>query len=95
MCFEKTCSLANFTNHLECNGYLDSCTFNLNSNATIGCASIPLRCDAIFNIEACKKKKVIDSEGNISYRNCGWDGSKCVDVGCTTLSKTYTTTVEC
>ena len=56
---------------------------------------IPLRCDTIFNEEACKLKKVVSAAGVVSYANCGWDGTKCIDAGCTTLSKTYTTTASC
>lgn len=56
---------------------------------------IPLRCDAILNEEACKIKKVVAADGTVTYANCGWDGTKCIDAGCTTLSKSYTTTAAC
>ncbi|CAD8119139.1 unnamed protein product [Paramecium sonneborni] len=97
ICFKKECSLASKTyhTHQQCNKYLNSCTSQLEKNPAGGCALIPLICEGIFNEEACKLKKIVDANSKFVYIKCGWDGTKCIDQGCTTLSKTLNTTDEC
>ncbi|CAD8105628.1 unnamed protein product [Paramecium sonneborni] len=96
-CFQKECYLAStlYNSHVDCNEYLNSCTFSLEKTPVGGCASITLRCEDIFNERACQYKKTIKANGKVVYVKCGWDGAKCIDQSCTTLSKTFTTTRDC
>ncbi|CAD8200812.1 unnamed protein product [Paramecium pentaurelia] len=74
-CFQKQCSSASqsFTTHAECQDYLETCTV---TNAKKGCMDLPLTCSALTIKDNCELKANKDK--------CGWTGSICIDIACTT-----------
>ncbi|CAK82766.1 unnamed protein product (macronuclear) [Paramecium tetraurelia] len=74
-CYQKQCSAASQDNttHAQCQEYLPACTL---SNTKKGCIDLPLTCSALIVKENCELKA--------NREKCGWTGSTCVDIVCTT-----------